>query len=140
MEHPLSNKLFMQRVVSSKYDAAIDYHISMYDTLPYQRNRDEINAQALAMYSTHLVKYYLCVNQEECFEINNHDDIIEQYLAQLEKEQYSVSTDDDMDTVISDNSNGITEEQIQTLLDDSDSPEEQVNNIPINAFEGVDDW
>ena len=142
----IDNKIFMQRVVSAKYDAAIDYHVSMYDLIPYKRNSDVCGRQQVAMYSGHIIKYYMCVNDQEQFKIDNKDDEIENILAKIEQNQRINISPSDVETISDNKSDGITQEQIQTLLDDPEEVSPDDNNdidaaaTPVNAFDGIDDW
>ena len=56
------NNLHMSEILSSKYDVHLDYQITMYDQLPYKRNADLCGEQNIAMYSGHVIKYYMCDN------------------------------------------------------------------------------
>ena len=78
----------MNRVsgISKKYDSALDYGITMYDELPYKRNADVCNGSTVALYSGHIIKYYLCNNEEDCFLIDNHDDEIGQILLDIQQQ------------------------------------------------------
>ena len=53
------NNLHMSEILSSKYDVHLDYQITMYDQLPYKRNADLCGEQNIAMYSGHIIKYYM---------------------------------------------------------------------------------
>ena len=131
--------------ISNKYDSTLDYHVTMYDNLPYKRNAELCGAQQLGMYSGHIVKYYLCINNEEKFKVNNQDDKIQEILAKIKSENISKISENDTEVIDNDNTDGITQEQIQTLLDDPEASEDNSsdNDAPsnaINAFEGVKDW
>lgn len=131
--------------ISNKYDSTLDYHVTMYDNLPYKRNAELCGAQQLGMYSGHIVKYYLCINNEEKFKVNNQDDKIQEILAKIKSENISKISENDTEVIDNDNTDGITQEQIQTLLDDPEASEDNSsdNDAPsnaINAFEGVEDW
>lgn len=158
------NNLHMSEILSSKYDVHLDYRITMYDQLPYKRNVDLCGEQQIAMYSGHVIKYYMCDNAEDNFKINNHDDEIEAKLADIEA--HSVITPSVEDNLSNSNEgpDGISQEQIQTLLDDKpdfDSAEsfsaddfsmdefsaadvddnEPNPSIPtVDAFAGIEDW
>ena len=124
----------------------------MYDNLPYKRNSEFCVAQQIALYSGHVIKYYLCINNEDTFKINNHDDNIQEILSNESKKQSKKISEKESEVINNDNSNGITQEQIKTLLDDPDAsdnssddlqadntPDDSLNNTS-NAFEGVEDW
>lgn len=138
------SSIYLPRLVTQKYDATMDYHITMYDNLPYQRDSDFCGIQQVAMYSGHIIKYYLCLNQAEAFSINNRDDEIENILARVKKKEAERISKADAEIVNDSHSSGITQEQIQTLLNDpdespSDNDDEYLQNT-VNAFEGVEDW
>lgn len=136
---------FVSNIISQKYDTALDFHVTMYDNLPYQRDSDYCNIEKVTLVSGHIIKYYLCFNQPESFLVNNKDDEIEQILANaaiIEKEyashreQASLETSDDID---------VTPEQIQTLLDDNGISTEEEDELAasanaVNAFADVEDW
>ena len=131
--------------ISNKYDSTLDYHVTMYDNLPYKRNAELCGAQQLGMYSGHIVKYYLCINNEEKFKVNNQDDKIQEILAKIKSENISKISENDTEVIDNDNTDGITQEQIQTLLDDPEASEDNSSDKDapsnaINAFEGVEDW
>lgn len=139
------NQLSSTGILSSKYDARLDYHISMYDNLPYQRDSDYCNAEKLALESGHIIKYYLCKNQQKQFLVNNHDDEIEEILAGIESRERSRKQTIETEVLEEPQQTGITPEQIQTLLEDNNTPdtedaEEEIPANTANSFEGVDDW
>ena len=111
---------------------------------PYQRDSDYCNVEKLAVVSGHVIKYYLYINQPEFFAIDNKDDKIEEILAQAAiVENGAASTHKRM--ISSSSDEDITQEQIQTLLDDQDSFAEDDNGIDassdaVNAFADVEDW
>jgi predicted DNA binding protein len=133
--------------ISQKYDGTLDYGIVMYDNLPYQRNSDVCNSSTVAMYSGHIIKYYLCLNQEEEYLINNHDDEIQDILHEIEREEaarHSLPEDQAVSTPTSD----LTDEQLHALTTDNEQgetttetegdatpPPEQVVNL-----DDIDDW
>ena len=83
------NNLHMSEILSSKYDVHLDYQITMYDQLPYKRNADLCGEQNIAMYSGHVIKYYMCDNKEKQFAVDNHD---EQIKADVYKRQFSTQS------------------------------------------------
>lgn len=135
---------YMNRVegISKKYDGKLDYGISMYDELPYKRNPDVCNESTLALYSGHVIKYYLCNNQMEAFPIDNHDDKIEEILQLIrlkeeQRQQVNLSQEFIQD------SSEITEEQIQSLLEDSgESVEDDTVAAPEQTInlDDIEDW
>ncbi len=128
--------------ISKKYDGALEYGITMYDHLPYKRNSDVCNESTLALYSGHIIKYYLCNNQIDEFPVNNHDDEIEEILQKIRlKEQQRLQVPPTQEFI--QDSSEITEEQIQSLLEDSGEgvdndtatePQQTVN------LDDIEDW
>lgn len=144
--------IYDSKPISNKYDGTLDYRITMYDNLPYKRNSEFCGAQQIALYSGHVIKYYLCINNEDTFKINNHDDNIQEILSNESKKQLKKISEKESEVIDNDNPNGITQEQIKNLLDDPDvsanssadlqsdnTPDDSLNNT-VNAFEGVEDW
>lgn len=131
-------------MISAKYESKLDYPITMYDNLPYQRDSDYCNAEKLTLQSGKIIKYYLCLNQTEQYAIDNRDDEIEQILATIQAEERKRIEVVQPEPKAPDHGDGITPEQIQTLLEDQeeDAPEppEPAPDTVINAFEGVEDW
>ena len=78
------NNLHISEILSSKYDVHLDYQITMYDQLPYKRNADLCGEQNIAMYSGHIIKYYMCDNNQNQFKVDNRDDQIKAILAEIE--------------------------------------------------------
>lgn len=142
------SNIYLPRLVSQKYDEALDFHITMYDNLPYKRDADFCGVQQIAMYSGHIIKYYLCLNQEEAFEVNNHDDEIEEILASAQQKEYKSkkTATAKRSKKKADESSGITQEQMRELLKDQDintipdSDDNLANENAIDAFAGVEDW
>ena len=79
--------IYDSKPISNKYDGTLDYRITMYDNLPYKRDSEFCGAQQIALYSGHVIKYYLCINNEDTFKINNHDDNIQEILSNERKKQ-----------------------------------------------------
>lgn len=128
-------------IISAKFDSSLDHPISMYDKLPYQRDSDYCNAEKLTLESGMIIKYYLCLNQIEACPINNHDDEIESILSaiQLQEQQRIQIAAQEPDTT--ETQDGITPEQIQSLLKDPDEDEEEPDlSDAVNPFEDVEDW
>lgn len=144
------SNIYLPKLVSQKYDEAMDYHITMYDNLPYARDADFCGEQQIAMYSGHIIKYYLCINEDTAFEVNNHDDEIEEILAAVQQNEFVIKQKNPsrISKSKTDTEPGITQEQIRTLLKDQDSNTESgydsndnlANENAVNAFEGVEDW
>ncbi len=143
---------FVSNVISQKYDTALDFHVTMYDNLPYQRDSDYCNAEKLCMISGRVVKYYLCLNQPEAYTINNKDDEIEEILAKEEAKYVEMPALKKISEVSSSDDDAITTEQIQTLLDDNaeassassdDTDDDNDIDAPagaVNSFADVEDW
>lgn len=130
----------MNRVagISQKYDGTLDYGITMYDELPYQRDADVCNSSTVALYSGHIIKYYLCNNKQEEYPINNRDDDIELILQKI-SEQEALRRISEAEALPSeDSSDEITQEQIQTLLEDNEEQEE-APEPPVKHVENLDD-
>ena len=154
------NNLHMSEILSSKYDVHLDYQITMYDQLPYKRNPDFCGEQNIAMYSGHIIKYYMCDNSEEQFKVDNKDNKIQAILAEIEANTSVTPTVEDSMDNSKTSPDGISQEQIQTLLDDKantdfsegisteeiDSFGDIENNEPnpsiptVDAFAGIEDW
>lgn len=138
--------IYLPKLVSQKYDEAMDYHITMYDNLPYRRDSDFCGIQQVSLYSGHIIKYYLCLNHEDAYEVGNHDDEIEEILAVAQKnEAKRMAMPEKKQTGKSKREEqGITQEQIKTLLKDNSAPPASDDNLApanaVNAFEGVEDW
>lgn len=130
--------------ISKKYDGTLDYGIEMYDNLPYQRNSDVCNSSTVALYSGHIIKYYLCNNEEEAYPINNRDDEIQSILRHACEEAEKRQTEDTEPEVIGDPSE-ITDEQIQALTTDQSSDNDGTEAEPSGTSEvvnldDIEDW
>ena len=130
--------------ISKKYDGTIDYGIEMYDNLPYQRNSDVCNGSTVALYSGHIIKYYLCNNEEEAYPINNRDDEIQSILRHACEEAEKRQTEDTEPEVIGDPSE-ITDEQIQALTTDQSSDNDGTEAEPAGTpevvnLDDIEDW
>ena len=130
--------------ISKKYDGTLDYGIEMYDNLPYQRNSDVCNGSTVALYSGHIIKYYLCNNEEEAYPINNRDDEIQSILRHAREEAEKRQTEDTEPEVIGDPSE-ITDEQIQALTTDQSSDNDGTEAEPAGTSEvvnldDIEDW
>lgn len=137
--------IYLPKLVSQKYDETMDYHITMYDNLPYKRDADFCGIQQVALYSGHIIKYYLCLNHEDAYEVGNHDDEIEDILAMVQmNESKRAAAPARKPASRKREEAGITQEQIKTLLQDKDVPAGSDDNLApensVNAFEGVEDW
>ncbi|MCD7825358.1 MAG: hypothetical protein LUH14_05275 [Clostridiaceae bacterium] len=144
--------IYASNVISQKYDTALDFHVTMYDNMPYQRDSDYCNAEKLALVSGSVIKYYLCLNQPETFLVDNQDEGLEERLAILQQAEKKRRRREISADVPKDNT-GITQEQIRTLLDDNENPSRQKTNNTsfdpdntdappdaVNAFADVEDW
>lgn len=130
--------------ISKKYDGTLDYGIEMYDNLPYQRNSDVCNGSTVALYSGHIIKYYLCNNEEDAYPINNRDDEIQAILLHAREEAEKRQTEDAEPEVIGDPSE-ITDEQIQALTTDQSSDNDSAEAEPAGTQEvvnldDIEDW
>ena len=130
--------------ISKKYDGTLDYGIEMYDNLPYQRNSDVCNGSTVALYSGHIIKYYLCNNEEEAYPINNRDDEIQSILRHACEEAEKRQTEDTDPEVIGDPSE-ITDEQIQALTTDQSSDNDGTEAEPAGTpevvnLDDIEDW
>ncbi|HBA97527.1 MAG TPA: hypothetical protein DCZ23_05405 [Lachnospiraceae bacterium] len=142
------SNIYLPKLVSRKYDEALDFHITMYDNLPYERDADFCGSQQIAMYSGHIIKYYLCLNEDNVFEVNNRDDEIENILATAQQEYVKRKTPAARPSKKKTNEeSGITQEQIRTLLKDQDrdapsgyEDDNLANENAVDAFAGVEDW
>ena len=122
------NNLHMSEILSSKYDVHLDYQITMYDQLPYKRNADLCGEQNIAMYSGHIIKYYMCDNKEDSFEVDNHDGEIKTLLADIEANTSVTPTVEDI--------------SVKEFESFDDVPDNEPNpSIPtVDAFAGIEDW
>lgn len=130
--------------ISKKYDGTLDYGIEMYDNLPYQRNSDICNGSTVALYSGHIIKYYLCNNEEDAYPINNRDDEIQAILRHAREEAEKRQTEDAEPEVIGDPSE-ITDEQIQALTTDQSSDNDGAETKPAGTpevvnLDDIEDW
>lgn len=130
--------------ISKKYDGTLDYGIEMYDNLPYQRNSDVCNGSTVALYSGHIIKYYLCNNEEDAYPINNRDDEIQAILLHAREEAEKRQTEDTEPEVIGDPSE-ITDEQIQALTTDQSSDDDGAETEPAGTpevvnLDDIEDW
>ena len=144
---------FVSNVLSNKYDTALDFHVTMYDKLPYQRDSDYCNIEKVAMSSGKVIKYFLYMNQPEAVIIDNKDEEFEQFLLELKmKQQRQRELNDSVSEQEALPSGEVTDEQIQTLLDDNgegfsapfdeeaDSDDNSASEDAVNPFADVEDW
>ncbi len=108
---------YVSNGIDTLYDQALDYDFSMYDNLPYVRNPDVCNGDSIAMYSGHVIKFYSCSLNEKKKIISNRDDCFTDILKA--KEKHISSTDLNEDLSLQQDSDQITQAQIQTLLEDN---------------------
>lgn len=142
--------IYASNIVSFKYDTALDFHVTMYDNLPYQRDSDYCNEQKLALVSGKVIKFYLYMRQPETFLIDNKDDEIEEILARIQAAASKAGSAHKVPKLPKEPDSGVTQEQIQTLLEDGasdSSPDNQEEDTPldaplnsVNAFANVEDW
>lgn len=138
--------------ISQKYDGTLDYGIVMYDNLPYQRNADVCNSSTVALYSGHIIKYYLCINHEEGLPINNRDDEIQDILRHIwEEEEKRRAQQETKDEVLDIPTNDLTDEQLHALTTDRgemQSDEEENESDEASGFsqenvinlDDIEDW
>lgn len=144
---------YVSNVMSNKYDTALDFHVTMYDNLPYQRDSDYCSIDKIALNSGKVIKYFLYKNQPEVAVINNKDDEMEQYLLELRmKQQRQKELNQAVSPVPELPSDNVTDEQIQSLLDDqgtnpsssfeadNDNSEDEILTDTTNPFADVEDW
>lgn len=142
------SKPYVSNLISHKYDTALDFHVTMYDNLPYQRDSDYCNIEKVAMTSGKVIKFYLAQHSAEKVVIDNKDETIEEYLMELKlKQQRQIEANRELPAV--ENSDEVTDKQIQTLLNDRDENESSVTDEfqeedplanSVNAFADVEDW
>lgn len=130
--------------ISKKYDGSLDYGIEMYDNLPYKRNSDVCNEGSVALYSGHIIKYYLCNNEDEAYLIDNKDDEIQSILRRAREEAEKHQTDDTEPEVIGDPTE-LTDEQLQALTTDQPSDNEDSDAEPSGTpevvnLDDIEDW
>ncbi len=143
---------FVTNVLSNKYDTALDFHVTMYDKLPYERDSDYCNVEKVAISSGRVIKYFLYMNQPGVVMIDNKDEEFEQYLLELQlKYQKQKALNDSASSESDLPSDEVTDEQIQTLLDDQEGndstsfgEEDTEEDISLenttNPFADVEDW
>lgn len=136
---------FVSNVMSNKYDTALDFHVSMYDELPYQRDSDYCNREKLTLHSSSLMKLYMFENEASI--IDNGDEHMEAYLSELLLKEANQSRISSASRARAETeSSGVTEKQIQTLLDDNGNPMNQADDEgealgnTTNPFADVEDW
>lgn len=141
---------YVSNILSHKYDTALDFHVTMYDAMPYQRDSDYCNAQKIAMYSGKVIKYYLYFRSTDVFPVDNKDSEIEDILKQIQADNAKRTFPNAVVRAVA-SGEDVTDRQIQTLLDDrtEDIPfdedfddENDIDAPPdsVNAFADVEDW
>ena len=129
---------FVSNVISQKYDTALDFHVTMYDKLPYERDSDYCNIEKIAIVSGRVLKFYLYYyNQPEIFTIDNQDDKLDEIFAKAKAASAKKRPSRVASAISSADEADVTPEQIQTLLDDredislteDDFDEENIDNI-----------
>lgn len=102
-------------------DFSMGDDMSMYDKLPYKRDSDRCNAGAITLCTGNILKYYRCYFGE-ILKLDNIDDLasvkIQEHLKEERKRLASLQSDetDVVDTFIDDTEDGISIEQIQSLI------------------------
>ena len=142
---------FVSNVISQKYDTALDFHVTMYDKLPYERDSDYCNIEKIAIVSGRVLKFYLYYyNQPEIFTIDNQDDKLDEIFAKAKAASAKKRPSRVASAISSADEADVTPEQIQTLLDDredisltEDDFDEENIDAPadaVNALADVEDW
>ncbi len=133
---------FVSNVLSNKYDTALDFHITMYDELPYQRDADYCGREQIMMHSKKLLKCYMYMFEDVSI-IDNGDDNMESYLLELQQNAGSqAKLSGSVHRKKEKHKEEVTDEQIKTLLDDNDAPA-STDTEPaeyVDPFAGVEDW
>ncbi len=147
--------IYASNVITYKYDTALDFHVTMYDNIPYQRDSDYCNVEKLALVSGKVIKFYFCNNQLEAVTINNRDDEIEEILEKVRIAEKKRRAQAIANKAAEEKTDEVTQEQIQTILDDKEESGKKQNNSigfgngeaitdaspdAVNAFADVEDW
>lgn len=106
------------------YDMSMDYQITMYDNLPYERNADECNSSHVMLYSGNVVKYYVCSVGDE-LPISNMDDEIELRLQEIARLEANRTAKPVVKVEDTEQTDGITPEQMENLLHDTEEEIEE---------------
>lgn len=121
------------------FDLSLVDDMSMYDNLPYQRDSDRCNAGAIAMYSGNLLKYYRC-SFGETLELNDMDELaakkIQEYIKR-EKERMAlsqVSESEVIDSFVDEDNDGLSDEQLQSLVGDKSKKKAFLGNYDDEDF------
>lgn len=120
---------------NTNYDSSLEYGITMYDNLPYQRNADKCNENHVTLISGQVIKYYMCTPVKTCYTINNHDTEIEQILREArirEKERLKIQETEQIVEPETDDDERI-EDPIQSLV--QDPSEEADDTDPASLYE-----
>ncbi len=131
--------------ISQKYDGSLDYGIEMYDNLPYKRNSDVCNEGAVALYSGHIIKYYLCKNEKDAYLIDNKDDEIQLILHRASAETEKLRKESSEPEVIEETDTELTDEQLQALTTEQpseDPPTDTGSSTPPDVvnLDDIEDW
>ena len=131
--------------ISKKYDGSLDYGIEMYDNLPYQRNSDVCNSSTVALYSGHIIKYYLCKNEKDAYLIDNKDDEIQLILHRASAETEKLRKESSEPEVIEETDTELTDEQLQALTTEQpseDPPTDTGSSTPPDVvnLDDIEDW
>ena len=129
--------------LSYKYDSALDFHVTMYDALPYKRDSDYCNAQKLTLHSKSMIKYYLYATKEDAYCIDNKDSHIKEILREIAAKQQKEDsvTPEQIQSLLEDNVIDSTEtlpDQTDFTASDENGPDAPENTV--NAFADVEDW
>ena len=101
----------------------------------------------IALYSGHIIKYYLCNNEEEVYPVDNRDDEIQSILQRAREQAMKLQTAPEEPEVIGDPSE-ITDEQMQALTaEQPETPEdaevsdtEQPAAPEVVNLDDIEDW
>lgn len=140
------SNIYSKSGLSNKYDTSLDYHVTMYDQLPYQRDSDYCNIEKVALYSGRIIKYYLCLNSIDNYPIDNKDEQWDEILARLTHKSSKRISYKKPEVLTSEEE--ITPQQIQTILE---TPAEEVSASfdtdpneaaadAVNVFANIEDW
>lgn len=109
------------------YDTAYDYDMSMYDNLPYKRDREKCNESTISLSSGNVFSFYRCNYMSDEPYVCKAPDIVFSDDNSYSHEDKS-SNNDSLDDLSTNNSNStmpdsleqLTEEQIDLLFQNAD--------------------
>ena len=71
----------------NKYDSALDFHVTMYDALPYKRDSDYLRATKTYFAQQKYDKILLICYKEDAYQIDNKDSHIKEILREIAAKQ-----------------------------------------------------